>query len=84
MNPDGTKSRSGYMIRVDDCPVAWSSRKQGETALSTTEAEYMALSMAMRELIWVRRLVEEIAEGIDVQYDKRTRVWSYLRIIREQ
>ena len=76
MNPDGSKSRSGHVIRVDDCPITWCSRKQGETALSTTEAEYMALSMAMRELLWVRRLVEEIAMGFDVKYDRRARIWS--------
>lgn len=76
MNPDGAKSRSGYVIRIDDCPIAFSSRKQGETAMSTTEAEYMALSMAMRELLWVRRMVREVAEWFGIAYDKRSRILS--------
>lgn len=60
MNPDGSKSRSGYLIMIDDCPVSWHSKSQGETALSTTEAEYIALSLAMRELLWTRRLVADV------------------------
>ena len=38
---DSAKSRSGYFIRIDDCPVQWASKGQGEVALSTTESEYI-------------------------------------------
>jgi hypothetical protein len=76
MDPDSAKSRSGYIIKVDDCPIAFASRKQGETALSTTESEYVALSVAMRELIWIRRMVAEVADGLNVDYNKTTRIHS--------
>ena len=40
--------------------ITWSSRKQSSVALSTVEAEYMALSVATQEAIWLRHLQEEL------------------------
>ena len=40
--------------------ITWSSRKQSSVALSTVEAEYMALSVATQEAIWLRQLQEEL------------------------
>jgi hypothetical protein len=40
----------GYIITYAGCPMHWSSKMQTEIALSTTEAEYIALSQAMREV----------------------------------
>ena len=37
-----------------------SSRKQSSVSLSTVEAEYMALSVAPQEAIWLRQLQEEL------------------------
>lgn len=71
---EGAKSRTGYIIRIDDCPVVFASKKQGETALSTTESEYIALSTAMRELIWVRRLAEEIASSTQLGYNRKATI----------
>jgi hypothetical protein len=44
-------SRTGFVIMYAGCPLVWVSKFQTEVALSTTEAEYIALSQAMRELI---------------------------------
>ena len=41
--------------------MIWQSKLQGETALSTIEAEIVALSMSMRELLWLRRMVVDVA-----------------------
>ncbi len=38
--------------------------------MSTTEAEYMALSMAMRKLLWIRRTIAEVADRLAIPYDK--------------
>jgi hypothetical protein len=38
------KSRTGYMISFYGCPITWASKLQTQIALSTTEAEYIALS----------------------------------------
>jgi len=57
------QSRTGYMICVADCPVIWKSKLQTETPLSTKEAEYAALSMAMREFISLKYGVQGVASS---------------------
>jgi histone deacetylase 1/2 len=76
MDPDSAKSRSSWIIKLDDCPIAFASRKQGEAALSTVEAEYLALSMAMRELLWIRRIVQDVADGLQLAYNPTSVVHS--------
>jgi len=41
-------------------PVSWRSKKQDTVALSTAEAEYVALSCAAQECVWMRRLNSEL------------------------
>ena len=53
-------SRTGYAIYYAGCPVLWSSKLQTEIAFSTTEAEYIALSSAMRDVIPFIFLMKEI------------------------
>lgn len=45
------------------CPILWCSKLQTEITLSTTEAEYVALSQAMREVIPLMNLMKEL-EGV--------------------
>ena len=40
--------------------VSWSSKRQDTISLSTTEAEYIALSHAAKEAIWIRNFISEI------------------------
>ena len=54
------KSTSGYVFLIGEAPVSWATRKQKSVALSTAEAEYMALSAAVQESIFLRRLLGEI------------------------
>ena len=54
--PDDRVSISGYVFYMGDGAISWSSKKQPSVAVSTTEAEYMAMSHACREAIWLRRL----------------------------
>lgn len=61
-NPRDCLSRTGYIIKYAGCPIVWSSKLQTTIALSTTEAEYMALSMARREVIYLINLTEELRE----------------------
>lgn len=53
------KSRTGYIIFLNNCPIIWQSRKQRSVSTSTTEAEYMAASDAAQDLIWINQLLEE-------------------------
>jgi len=68
-DPVCVKSRTGYVLTLGGCPISWSSKLQTEIALSTTEAEFIALSQAMRELIPTRRLLAEISEQMRLQGD---------------
>jgi len=49
-DPVCVKSRTGYVLLLGGCPLTWASGLQTEIALSTVEAEYIALSTAMRDL----------------------------------
>lgn len=57
---DCALSRTGFIITYCGCPIHWASKLRNEIALSTTESEYIALSMATRELLPLRRLVQEL------------------------
>jgi len=54
------RSTSGYVFLMSDAAVVWSSMKQQSVALSTTEAEYIGISQATREALWIRTLLKEI------------------------
>ncbi|KAG7370589.1 reverse transcriptase RNA-dependent DNA polymerase [Nitzschia inconspicua] len=71
-DPSCVKSRTGFSICVANCPVIWSSKLQGDIATSTMEAEYSALSSAMRELLPFRELLLALAPFIGVKADHST------------
>ena len=49
------------------CPMTWSLKLQTLTTLSTTEAEYMALSMVLQEQIPLLHLLKEVvAQEVDM------------------
>ena len=62
---DDRHSTSGYIFFMADGPVSWISRRQKTIALSSTEAEYMALSDAMKKVMWQRALTKELGYPID-------------------
>jgi len=57
---DCSLSRTGNVMTYCGCPIHWASKLQSEIALSTTESEYIALSMATRELLLLQWLVQEL------------------------
>jgi hypothetical protein len=62
-DPISIKSKTGYVISFASCPVLWSSKLQTEIALSTTEAEYIAMSQASRDLIPMWDLLIEFSKA---------------------
>ncbi|XP_055633480.1 uncharacterized protein LOC129773848 [Toxorhynchites rutilus septentrionalis] len=61
-DPSDRKSNSGYLFQLGKATICWASRKQTSVSLSSMEAEYMALSEACRELVWLRQILEEMGE----------------------
>jgi hypothetical protein len=60
--PITARSRTGFIILYAGCPVIWCSKLQTEIALSSTEAEYVALSQSLREVIALFGILQEIKE----------------------
>ena len=58
-NADDYKSTSGYVFITGGGAITWRSKKQSTIALSSTEAEYVALSEAACEAFWLRNLYAE-------------------------
>lgn len=54
------KSNSGYVFEVNGGVVSWSCKKQTCVALSTTEAEFIALSSACQEASWIQRILKDM------------------------
>ena len=69
-DPVCVRSRTGYCLTLGSCPVIWVSKLQTEIALSTTEAEYIALSQAMQDLIPMRRLLQEVGNVLKLPFSK--------------
>jgi hypothetical protein len=62
IDPSTAKSRSGWVVFYANCPIIWASKLQTQVTLSTTEAEYIALSMALRDVIPIMLLIQEMKE----------------------
>jgi Reverse transcriptase (RNA-dependent DNA polymerase) len=63
---DSAHSPTSYIIKLSGCPVVWKSQLQTEIALSTLEAEYSALSLALRTLVPLLCLLKEVAAAVDL------------------
>ena len=53
------RSTSGYVFTFGGAAISWSSKRQATVALSTTEAEYMAVCSAIQEAIYLRTLLND-------------------------
>lgn len=71
-DPACVKSRTGFVITVSDCPMVWVSKLQTETALSTMEAEIIALSHCCRELFPVCDIVKEVGKVVGMKTEDMT------------
>ena len=65
-SPTSVKSRTGYIISVGGCYILCKSQLQSTIALSTSEAEYGALSQAMRAVIPIRETLLEMINAVDM------------------
>ena len=59
---DSTKITSGYIYTIGGTAVSWMSRLQKCVSLSSTEAEYVAIAEAGKEMIWLVDYLEELGK----------------------
>ncbi|KAG3088906.1 hypothetical protein PI124_g16849 [Phytophthora idaei] len=71
-NIDDRRSVSGVMIMIGNAPVMFKSKFQRTVALSSAEAEYMALSLCTQEVLWTRAMLKDM----DHEQVGATRVWE--------
>jgi hypothetical protein len=72
-NPESVKSRAGFVICLGGCPLTWTSKLIAETCMSTMMAEYISLSMCMRDLIPLRIVSAELCDALKLKgVDART------------
>jgi Reverse transcriptase (RNA-dependent DNA polymerase)/gag-polypeptide of LTR copia-type/GAG-pre-integrase domain len=57
---DTRRSTAGYVFFMAGAPVSWSSRRQPTVALSTTEAEYMGMTKAAQQSLWMHSFLSEV------------------------
>jgi hypothetical protein len=65
MTQEGRQALSGYIFLIDGGAVSWSSRKQELVSLSTAEAEYITLTHASKEALWIKQFITELFHPLD-------------------
>jgi len=55
-----SRSTAGYIILANGTPISWRSGLQSTVALSSCEAEYYALTDAIKDILWIQSLLTEI------------------------
>lgn len=59
--PESRRSLSVYIVFIGDSPVTWKTKKQDAVALSSAEAEYRAMSATLKELKWLKGLLQSFS-----------------------
>ena len=59
------RSTTGYCFDIGSAVVSWCSKKQDTVALSSSEAEYVAATMAAQECVWLKRLIGDMLSNVD-------------------
>ena len=54
------KSIGGYAFGLNGAAISWNSKKPATVALSSTEAEYMALTQAVKESLWLQAILLDL------------------------
>ena len=64
-DPDTRRSVSGYVIYLCGVPISWRSKAQRSVTLSSTEAEWIALSEVAKEVLFMIQVLKSM--GIELK-----------------
>ena len=65
---DRRKSTTEYVYTLGGTVISWVSKLQKIVAFSTTEAEYVAVTEASKEIIWLQTFLEELGKRKGMVY----------------
>ena len=65
-SPESVRSRAGYVICVCGCPIVWKSQLMVPLSCSTMQAEYNALSMAMKDVLPLQELFRTVGASVGI------------------
>lgn len=75
------RSTSGFAFLYGNGIISWCSERQKSVSLSTTESEYIAASNAVKELVWLKRILNELLDkNVDVVFHMDNQ--SAIRLIK--
>lgn len=66
---DKRRSCSGHVTLMANAAISWSSKRQKTVALSSTEAEYMAMSSAVCDILWTQQMAKELVRNFEAGTD---------------
>ncbi|KXJ62461.1 hypothetical protein RP20_CCG008456 [Aedes albopictus] len=74
-DPNDRRSVSGYVVKLFGSTMTWATKKQSSVALSTTEAELMALCQVSCEVVWIINVLTsvdlKVTEPVSVYEDNQ-------------
>lgn len=79
--PVTRRSTSGYVFNLGSGAISWCSQLQKSVVVSTTEAEYVAGSQSVKEMVWLRRLVSDLHIECDSVYLRMDNI-SAIRMVQ--
>jgi len=69
------KSRADYVLSISTCPVLWITHLQYGITLSLMETKYVALSLAIRDLLPFKRLIQIIFTEVGLEKNQQFNIW---------
>jgi hypothetical protein len=80
------RSVSGYVFKMNGAAISWKSRKQPIVSTSSMEAEFIGLSDAIKEGLWLRKLLQELGmnETLIIMEDNQSAIKTASNLVHSE